>query len=1004
MAEEPHIAQPINQGRRILPLVVLLIITTAVNLALIGAPLLRHQDHHQDPSASPTNKDLSSYPAHRDNYENEEERRDLSAIPTNNGTDEQDIILRLSCPTELESSLEFSFPSPSIDHPTHNTSAAVSKRSTPSSYWIELTKSSNDTLCTLVQVHVNSVGETYLQPIARSYDNFNWEVTAGPYVNHLQPFRCFSNNNRCQINLDVAVPNNNPNQAIFQLTTFGRPSYYSRRTEIARFLEQATFGATRAEIGRIDNNHSSTTTPNNNGNATLMQQFADWVQDQMDPDKHPIMSHRAIFRRHLNARFESASSLGAVTAPCQSGTRYRRMAFSEKDINKRLTVSYFLGPHTNTSSSITSQQQPPSFVMLRVDGQFRTVVRAPIYRWNDEADSNNNDGAQPQDWPDGSYRICSIQYNGKRVGMTVEHPTEGCIAMVFGDPQSSIQKWTNPPVYGANNTTNSTNNVSLTVLEIPLESASVIDERYFPEEGTMPSNNEIILQTNLTHTECASLRESRNGERQEAVFALWNGSYYIHDPRFQLLSNTLDNPLPDGGGTVAQDNQNTLLYDAFSARCANTPRTFLNEHECVLSNHSNACPYDVSSNDDRVARYFQVTPRALRAIYQVTRDDPRAETAFLYAMEGLDIQRDPQVTAPCVPGSRSRWLSVPCSNNARFTDVNETTATVLARQLSRNVWREMSDRQAAGAAQDMSPPILLDVWRARTNLPDETCHAADLDTKGFEVPDIRRPRRCWKNVHPDHWNVYDFTYWVRNHPGNSDTHNPIREPAEAGNTTLRFPDWHEMTRWHSVKNRLSGPARLGSFFDFFELPLELRTQQIAQALGIDLASIATEEESRGPSGSRTLVCGSPFEVANEPSLGGSAINKGAFDASTVYLRSTTSADLELQRRAVWIKAVLEDPGQLRQRVAWALSQLLVISPATPRSTESYLAFYDIMVRNAFGNYRDVLKETSYSAMMAHMLTYEGGRSTAAVWSREGTLAFADENYAREVMQPSTRFL
>ncbi|CAB9513782.1 Protein of unknown function (DUF1800) [Seminavis robusta] len=419
----------------------------------------------------------------------------------------------------------------------------------------------------------------------------------------------------------------------------------------------------------------------------------------------------------------------------------------------------------------------------------------------------NNDGAQPQDWPDGSYRICSIQYNGKRVGMTVEHPTEGCIAMVFGDPQSSLQKWTNPPVYGVNNITNTSLMVPLTVLEIPLESASVIDER---------------------------LRESRNGEREEAVFALWNGSYYIHDPRFQLLSNTLDNPLPDGG----------------------------------------------------------VTPRALRAIYQVTRDDPRAETAFLYAMEGLDIQRDPQVTAPCVPGSRSRWLSVPCSNNARFTDVNETTATVLARQLSQAVWREMSDRQAAGRP-DMGPPILLDVWRARTNLQ-------------------------MKRVMPP--------IWTRK--------------------ALKFQTFGDLVAVGRMFIQIIGtcPARLGSFFDFFELPLELRTQQIAQALGIDLASIATEEESRGPSGSRTLVCGSPFEVANEPSLGGSAINKGAFDASTVYLRSTTSADLELQRRAVWIKAVLEDPGQLRQRVAWALSQLLVISPATPRSTESYLAFYDIMVR------------------------------------------------------------
>ena len=37
-------------------------------------------------------------------------------------------------------------------------------------------------------------------------------------------------------------------------------------------------------------------------------------------------------------------------------------------------------------------------------------------------------------------------------------------------------------------------------------------------------------------------------------------------------------------------------------------------------------------------------------------------------------------------------------------------------------------------------------------------------------------------------------------------------------------------------------------------------------------------------------------------------------------------------------------------------------------------------------------------MMADMLTYYGGRSTAFVWEREGNLEFADENYAREVMQ------
>jgi len=35
----------------------------------------------------------------------------------------------------------------------------------------------------------------------------------------------------------------------------------------------------------------------------------------------------------------------------------------------------------------------------------------------------------------------------------------------------------------------------------------------------------------------------------------------------------------------------------------------------------------------------------------------------------------------------------------------------------------------------------------------------------------------------------------------------------------------------------------------------------------------------------------------------------------------------------------------------------------------FTAYHDIFVRNAFGNYKDVLREVSYSAMMAEMLTF-----------------------------------
>jgi uncharacterized protein (DUF1800 family) len=61
-------------------------------------------------------------------------------------------------------------------------------------------------------------------------------------------------------------------------------------------------------------------------------------------------------------------------------------------------------------------------------------------------------------------------------------------------------------------------------------------------------------------------------------------------------------------------------------------------------------------------------------------------------------------------------------------------------------------------------------------------------------------------------------------------------------------------------------------------------------------------------------------------------------------------------------------------------------------------FYDIFVRNAFGSYRNVLKEVSYSPLMAEMLSYLNSQSTAFMWQRRKRLEYADENYAREVMQ------
>ena len=70
----------------------------------------------------------------------------------------------------------------------------------------------------------------------------------------------------------------------------------------------------------------------------------------------------------------------------------------------------------------------------------------------------------------------------------------------------------------------------------------------------------------------------------------------------------------------------------------------------------------------------------------------------------------------------------------------------------------------------------------------------------------------------------------------------------------------------------------------------------------------------------------------------------------------------------------------------------------PHNTETFLNFYDIFVRNAFGNYKDILREVSYSPLMADMLTYYESKSTEYVYHKYGRIQFADENFAREIMQ------
>ena len=64
----------------------------------------------------------------------------------------------------------------------------------------------------------------------------------------------------------------------------------------------------------------------------------------------------------------------------------------------------------------------------------------------------------------------------------------------------------------------------------------------------------------------------------------------------------------------------------------------------------------------------------------------------------------------------------------------------------------------------------------------------------------------------------------------------------------------------------------------------------------------------------------------------------------------------------------------------------------------FLTYEDIFVRNAFKNFKDLLRDVSYSPLMAEMLTFLGSTSALYALQREGRVSRPDENYAREIMQ------
>ena len=429
------------------------------------------------------------------------------------------------------------------------------------------------------------------------------------------------------------------------------------------------------------------------------------------------------------------------------------------------------------------------------------------------------------------------------------------------------------------------------------------------------------------------------------VHAPDDNSYWRFDARLELVENTV--AAPAAGGTSQL---------TFKAGCANVAKTIFTRGHCVLR--------DTCAPTLFTSAHFLLNSSVLTEFY-------RRSSKYVYAIEGLRLE-DAYEVSPCDDSAAARWerQAGACSSETALD--SETRATLAA---------------AIRATSDANPYVR-DVLIAGGG--GGTCHA-NKDGVSSVGASLTVDGACFTHVHPQHLDVLDFSYWASQHEGNklaeqNGRRNPITGPAELGAASITFPSHHLMKQFQRNADLLAKLGRLGDTVDFASLPTSTQASEIAELVGaLGKASFGAAE-----------ACGSPGEAANEPGLPhtfGLYMTEYQNGFSELYRKYNTGGGSA--KHMAWASVVTRADDQLRHRAAWALSQVLVLSHEgvqTHRLTEVYLHYYDIMVRHAFGTYKDLLREISYSPAMAKYLTYLGNKGFVA----SGT--YPDENFAREIMQ------
>ena len=115
-----------------------------------------------------------------------------------------------------------------------------------------------------------------------------------------------------------------------------------------------------------------------------------------------------------------------------------------------------------------------------------------------------------------------------------------------------------------------------------------------------------------------------------------------------------------------------------------------------------------------------------------------------------------------------------------------------------------------------------------------------------------------------------------------------------------------------------------------------------------------------------------------------------------YVRASSNGSLQTTRHYIWWQNAMTGADQLRQRVAFALSEVFVVSDIDyilSNSQYGMCNFYDMLAAESFSNFRDVLERVTLHPVMGVYLSMV--RNEKADPSRN---IRPDENFAREILQ------